>query len=176
MEQAKTTPTGKPPESKVSPPIRKFTLLEKGDVTMEETQTTTVTFTAPEFKSFKVSHQKQIDIINENLSEETRKKLEESKVEIQGYINDMDPIIEESEKLTKENYEKTMMDGAVKAVKDYFKKPRNERKPEYIAAILTNLKKEDKIELLLSRLTPEESQVIVKIKLDLFRKQRQAKK
>ena len=164
----KANQSGEPYEKDLSAPIRKFEVLENGDVIMKETQTTTLKFKAPDFNSFKVNHEKELERIEENLSEKTRKTLEDGKKELIGYIDQLKPFLEDSEKKTKANYEKIMMDGSVKAVKEYFNKPTKDRNPAYIGAILENLKKEDKIKELLSRLTPEESKIVVQVKKDLL--------
>lgn len=172
MQQPQASPRGQPFKTESGKPDRKFNVLDNGDVVMVENQTLTLTFAYPEFRSFMVNHEREIEKIDENLSEETKKKMLKIKEEMKGYVKEIKPFVEESEKKTKENYEKMMMDNSVKTIKDYFKKPKNERKPEYIAAILENLKKEEKIKELLSRLTPEESKIVVQVKLDLFRNKR----
>lgn len=92
-------------------PVTTYEVLKNGDVKIKQIVETVSFWHAREVISLKRQNEKSLEDTKYNYSAEFIEKMKEQEKEILAEINIMNPIVEEAEKLTNENYLKQRHDG-----------------------------------------------------------------
>ena len=154
-------------------PVWKFEVLENGDVLMCETMNNKVWFHSRDFLSFYRVHLKDKEVLENSLSEESVKRVREDIKVLDETMDELKPLVEDSEGKTKVAYEKLMFDNRVAALKDEFGKG-SDRKAGYMEGIWANFNQDDKVKAL-DLLPDDVRNFLVKLKVAEKVKERKTK-
>jgi len=167
----------KPQASKIvqDDPKRTFKVLGNGDVEVTEVMRNVVTLPSREFTSWIRSHEVEKDEHKKSLSEEVLKKSREEIVKIEKYIKELEPFHKQSEENAKVHYEKEKRDGVIKKIEEEFAKPPAERNNDWLYAVWTNLKENDR-EIIENGLSDKIKNDFVKVKLEIMKQIRAGKR
>lgn len=98
-----------------------YEVLETGEVKVTQKQTLEFTWDAREFLSLYRDNEKALEKTKESYSDDHIKKMKEQEEKIKKEMEIMKPVVEKSEKLAKENYEKTLVEGLAEQMKSALK-------------------------------------------------------
>jgi len=116
MEQPNNGPQPKSTEQKKLE--HKYKVLETGDVEVTQEQVLVFTWAQRDFLSLYRGNEKALEETRVVMGEEHKKKMQKQEEKILSQIEIMKPVIEESERLGKINYEKMIIAGMTKQLKD----------------------------------------------------------
>jgi hypothetical protein len=156
------------------PIMRSFKIAPDGNVEMTETQITTLKMSYREFLTFYRQNESALEEIRVQLSEDTKKKYENDEVFLLQQIEELKPIMKESELKTQENYQRMKRAGTIIRIKEELAKSKTERNIEYLSAVIDNVPELDK-DIVMHELTDAEKHELGKIMLKVKQNQRKKK-
>lgn len=115
MQQKQNEPQPKKVEQKEL--NHEYEVLETGEVKVIQKQTLEFIWEARDFISLYRNNEKALEDTKESYSQEQIDKMKEQEEKIQKELDTMKPIVEKSEKLAKENYEETLVNGLAEQLK-----------------------------------------------------------
>jgi len=153
---------------------RKIEVNDDGSVIIHETHLDIVKLSSRNFVSWMRSFEQNRDNIKRSLSDEVRKLTEEKLQETEDDIKKLLPFIAESEKKTKDNYEKLKREGMIKKIAEELNKNISDINLDYMNKVWSNLIANE--EEVVNALTSEQKQKFLKIKIRFMEKNRGVKK
>lgn len=144
-----------------------YEVLETGEVKVIQKQTLEFTWDAREFLSLYRNNEKALEDTKKSYSQEHIDKLKEQEEKIKKEIETMKPVVIESERLAKEHYENTLVEGLAQQLKSAVVD--RQLKENWWMHVWFRQKKErqDKV---LEKLTPDERAKYASVKAKLKRK------
>jgi len=147
-------------------PVREFDVQENGDVILTETMTSKVFFSGREFITYLRGFEETKKQIEEQLSEEFKKKSDDTAnknlEEVKKVLLKILPMQPEVEDKLKEAYEKQKREITLKGLREQLALPKDKFNKAYYQAFITNVPEEVKEECIL-KLTDEEKSKFMKL-------------
>lgn len=153
-------------------PIREFEMQENGDVILIETTKSKVFFSGREFITYLRAYEETKKQIEEQLSEEFKKKSEEDAIknleEVRNVLIQITPLQKEVEEKLQKAYESQKREMTLKGLKEQLALPKEKFNKNYYQAFMTNVPDDVKEECIL-KLTDDEKSKYLKLTAKLKR-------